>query len=229
MSQSVKWRGPVNMQSDVRWSIYFQWAQRCPTGLICSMSALIPFVCSTPTRNAACSRCAKCVCCRAASFLSMTRRAPHSAAAGAQLVLVGDLAASIQHFNAEARKRYAFLAYPPERPLLEPGRLFLSEEGFFTQAKAFARLVFPPSASAVRSESRNLFKNCNERASGGGGRSAGSRWTAPLPPLAINRHAADPVAALRAYLSESGHRTLVVCDSAGRRETMLQLFAAHGL
>ncbi|CCD28811.1 Transcription-repair-coupling factor (TRCF) (ATP-dependent helicase Mfd) [Candidatus Glomeribacter gigasporarum BEG34] len=149
--------------------------------------------------------------------------------AGAQLVLVGDLAASIQHFNAEARKRYAFLAYPPERPLLEPGRLFLSEEGFFTQAKAFARLVFPPSASAVRSESRNLFKNCNERASGGGGRSAGSRWTAPLPPLAINRHAADPVAALRAYLSESGHRTLVVCDSAGRRETMLQLFAAHGL
>src|SRR5260364_395779 len=62
--------------------------------------------------------------------------------AGAQLVLVGDLAASIQHFNAEARKRYAFLAYPPERRCPNLGAYFYRKKGFLRRPKRSRGLCF---------------------------------------------------------------------------------------
>ncbi|HEX5611070.1 MAG TPA: transcription-repair coupling factor, partial [Burkholderiales bacterium] len=51
----------------------------------------------------------------------------------------------------------------------------------------------------------------------------------PLPPLAVDRRANDPLAALRAFLANANLRVLVAAESPGRRETMSNYFAEYGL
>ena len=53
--------------------------------------------------------------------------------------------------------------------------------------------------------------------------------TTALPPLAVDRRASDPLAALKGFLSGSGLRVLLAADSPGRRETMLSYLAEYGL
>ncbi|MCG1054733.1 transcription-repair coupling factor [Mycetohabitans sp. B5] len=122
------------------------------------------------------------------------------------LVLVGDIEASIRQFSDETKQRHAFLSHDRERPILAPARLFLSEQDFFTLAKPFARL----SLGAKPSDDAE-------------------RWSMPLPSLAIDRHAHDPLDALRRYLDTASQRVLLVAESAGRRETIAQLLADHHL
>ena len=114
-----------------------------------------------------------------------------------------DLDAAIRRFTNDTKQRYNFLSHDRDRPILEPQRLFLSDEDFFAFAKPFARLALPANA--------------------GGG------WSTPLPNLAIDRHADDPVLALRAYLNTTPNRVLFAAESAGRRETLLQLLADNRL
>jgi transcription-repair coupling factor (superfamily II helicase) len=121
----------------------------------------------------------------------------------AQLAFVGDLDAAIKRFTNDTKQRHNFLSHDRDRPILEPQHLFLSDADFFTLAKPFARLVLPANA--------------------GGG------WSTPLPNLAIDRHAEDPVEALRAYLETTPNRVLFAAESAGRRETLLQLLADNHL
>ncbi|GAB2919226.1 transcription-repair coupling factor [Paraburkholderia jirisanensis] len=120
-----------------------------------------------------------------------------------QLAFVGDLDAAIKRFTADTRQRYSFLSHDRDRPILEPQRLFLSDQDFFTLAKPFARLALPA------------------KAEGG--------WAVPLPNLALDRHADDPVTALRAWLDATPNRVLFAIESAGRRETIMQLLAENGL
>ena len=124
---------------------------------------------------------------------------------GTQLVFVGDLEASIRRFSVDAKQRHAFLQHDRERPILEPSELFLTDDDFFTLAKPFARLLLRAATAD------------------------GGDWSAPLPPLALDRHAADPVGALRAFVARGAPRIMLAADSAGRRETILQLLAEHGL
>ncbi|HXR58114.1 MAG TPA: transcription-repair coupling factor, partial [Burkholderiales bacterium] len=51
--------------------------------------------------------------------------------------------------------------------------------------------------------------------------------TAALPPLAVDRRAAEPLAALKAFVTSSGLRVLISAESAGRRETMLSYFREY--
>ncbi len=136
-------------------------------------------------------------------FFDETATLFHYLPEGAQLAFVGDLDAAIKRFTNDTKQRYNFLSHDRDRPILEPQRLFLSDEDFFTFAKPFARLVLPANA--------------------GGG------WSTPLPNLAIDRHAEDPVAALRTYLDTTPNRVLFATESAGRRETLLQLLADNHL
>lgn len=139
-------------------------------------------------------------------FFDETATLFHYLPAHTHLVLVGDIEASIRQFSTETRQRYAFLSHDRERPILAPARLFLSEQDFFTLAKPFARLSLGAKSSHEA-----------------------DRWSAPLPSLAIDRHAHDPVDALRRYIGASNQRVLLVAESAGRRETIAQLLAEHQL
>ncbi|MFI4939295.1 MAG: transcription-repair coupling factor, partial [Burkholderiales bacterium] len=82
--------------------------------------------------------------------------------------------------------------------------LFLTNEEFFTLAKPHGRWV--------------LQQNDNP-----------SDLSAPLPNIAVNRRADDPLVNLRAYLLQADKRVLICAESNGRRETLQQYFNEYDL
>jgi transcription-repair coupling factor (superfamily II helicase) len=53
--------------------------------------------------------------------------------------------------------------------------------------------------------------------------------TTPLPALAVERRADDPLHRLRAFVEQFGGRVLLLAESPGRRETMLEYFEEYAL
>jgi transcription-repair coupling factor (superfamily II helicase) len=119
------------------------------------------------------------------------------------LVLHGTVDKAFEDFWRETEDRYRFLKGDTERPLFAPTKLFLRGEEFFTGVQEFAAISM--------------------RAAGEG------TATRPMPSIAVNRRAEDPLAALRAFFASFDGRALIAAESAGRRETMLEFFAEHGI
>ncbi|WP_301100850.1 transcription-repair coupling factor [Propionivibrio sp.] len=109
---------------------------------------------------------------------------------------------AIRAFWRDAKSRYDMLSGERSRPLLPPGNLFLDEESFFSAAKPYARLILAAGPDGP----------------------AGA-----LPPVAVARRADDPLASLKAFISDFPGRVLLLAESAGRRETLAGLFADYGL
>ncbi len=124
----------------------------------------------------------------------------------ASLALVGEIDAAIGRFWTDTQSRYRFLKADRERPILPPESLFLGDEQFFALAKPYARLAIAKSNDALASE-----------------------LSAPLPNIAVNRRADDPLANLRSFLLQPGRRVMVCAESNGRRETLQQYFAEYDL
>ena len=122
----------------------------------------------------------------------------------ATFALIGDIDDAIQRFWNDTQSRYRFLKSDRERPVLAPEQIFLSVEQFYTQAKPFGRWIVQKAAAA-------------------------SELSAPLPDIAVNRRADDPLVNLRSYLLQTGKRVLICAETAGRRETLLQYFNEYGL
>ena len=121
------------------------------------------------------------------------------------LVLHGPIEAAAQRFWTETSERFKFLSRDTQRPCLPPAKLFLAPEEFFIAAKPFARLALGEGAEPQ----------------------FGS-----LPPLAVQRKAADPVQLLRGFVASfvaGGGRVLLAADSAGRRETIAQMLREYEL
>src|SRR6185437_102111 len=128
------------------------------------------------------------------------------------IVLHGDVTHAIEQFWQDTDARYRLLRGDKSRPLLPPVDMFVPVDAFFGGIKAFARLDMR-TAGAVDAD--------NARAP-----------THTLPPLAVDRRAADPLAALKGYIGTTGGsaiRIAICADSAGRRETMQQFFAEYGV
>ena len=126
----------------------------------------------------------------------------------ATLAFHHDVAGAVQAFWQDAQSRFKMMGGDPDRPLLPPAQLFVPAEEFYTRAKAFARIDLLESAEL---DPEQPFS------------------AAPLPPLAVDRRAQDPVTALKAFLAKSGLRVLLSADSPGRRETMISYFADYGV
>lgn len=122
----------------------------------------------------------------------------------ARLVLSGDMDASFQRFWNDTQSRYQFLRSDRERPILPPEQLFLSSEDFFTLAKPYARL--------------QLHGQANH-----------GTLTHALPALTIDRRAADPLSALRGFMTRTPGHFLFIAESAGRQETLQTLLAEQNL
>ncbi|HTN27076.1 MAG TPA: transcription-repair coupling factor, partial [Burkholderiales bacterium] len=130
--------------------------------------------------------------------------------AGATLVLHQDVAAAIDEFWRDAGSRYKLLRGNPDRPLLSAAELFVTAEEFYVRAKDFARVDVVSGGASDQREDAPLA-------------------THALPPLAVDRRARDPVAALRAFIAATDLRVLVCAESPGRRETMNVYFGEYGL
>jgi transcription-repair coupling factor (superfamily II helicase) len=130
------------------------------------------------------------------------------------LCLHGDLAEATANFWRDTRARFELLRGDPDRPLLPPGELFLTQDQFFGVVKAFARIELLPDQVPA------------EDATDWGARS--------LPPLQVDRRTEDPLHRLRAFLDRQGGsdprgRTLICAETLGRRETLLHYLSDHGV
>lgn len=115
----------------------------------------------------------------------------------AALVLHGEIDESLKRFWTDTRERHRFLQHDKERPLLPPEDLFLRTEDFFTLANAHAVLAV-----------RGLEP---------------VDWARPLPDLSVDRGAPEPLKRLQQHLADTKHRVLIVAESSGRRESLLEL------
>jgi len=111
-----------------------------------------------------------------------------------------------EQFWNDVRNRYEERRVDPERPLLPPAELFMPVEDCFARLKLWPRVV----ASQQDVEP-------------GIGR---ERFSAqPLPELAIESKASEPLGKLRQFLDGFPGRVLFTAESAGRREVLLELLA----
>lgn len=111
-----------------------------------------------------------------------------------------------EQFWNDVRNRYEERRVDPERPLLPPAELFMPVED------CFARLKLRPRVVASQQDVEP-----------GIGR---ERFPAqPLPELAIESKASEPLGKLRQFLDGFPGRVLFTAESAGRREVLLELLA----
>ena len=127
--------------------------------------------------------------------------------AGATLALHHDVSGAIQDFWRDANSRYKMAGGDPDRPLLAPAQIFVPAEEFYVRAQAFPRI--------------DLLDKADEE--------SGPIVAQPIPAVAVDRRAQDPLTALKKFLDTSGLRVLIAAESPGRRETMASYFAEYGL
>jgi transcription-repair coupling factor (superfamily II helicase) len=119
----------------------------------------------------------------------------------AALVLHGEVDEALQRFWTDTRERHRYLQHDAERPLLPPEALFLRVEDFYARANTHATLSL---------------------------RGAGElEWARPLPDVSVDRGATEPLARLEAHLRATAARVLLVAESEGRRESLLDLLRDH--
>ena len=117
----------------------------------------------------------------------------------ATICLHGNVDKAAQQFWADANSRYRLLAHDPERPILKPEVLLIKTDDFFAQSHAYPTLILTHEAAKS------------------------------LPRLDIERKAEQPLHKLQAFIQASTQRILITAESLGRRETMAQLLAEHGV
>ncbi|WP_405120591.1 transcription-repair coupling factor [Pseudomonas leptonychotis] len=111
-----------------------------------------------------------------------------------------------EQFWVDARSRYEDRRVDPERPLLPPADIFLPVEDCFARLKNWPRVVV--SQDDIETGVGRLRFDAK-----------------PLPDLAIQAKAGEPLAALRRFIEEYPGRVLFCAESAGRREVLLELLA----
>jgi len=113
-------------------------------------------------------------------------------------------------FWRDTRSRYDLLRGDRERPLLPPEVLFLSSEQLFAQLKPYPRIELLEKTGELPAHTSDCA-------------------TVALPAIHVDRRAERPLSQLKAFLDGFDGRVLIAAESLGRRETMAQLFAEHGL
>ena len=116
---------------------------------------------------------------------------------GAVLALHGEVDEALKRFWTDTRARHRFLQHDRERPILAPETLFLKPEDFFALTATHATL-------ALRGKDE-------------------TPWARPLPELSTERGAQEPLQRLQIHLGTTPHRVLIVAESEGRRESLLEL------
>ena len=118
-------------------------------------------------------------------------------AEGTSLALHGEVDEALKRFWTDTRERHRFLQHDKERPILPPEDLFLKPEDFFARCNAYPQLSLRGSEPV--------------------------EWARPLPDLSADRGAQEPLRKLQAHVGSTPHRVLIVAESEGRRESLLEL------
>ena len=128
----------------------------------------------------------------------------------AKVCLIEDIQENAEQFWQELTERYEQRRYDITRPILTPTACFINPTELLTQANTYEqlRLFHRPS------EKKGAVVNFD---------------IAMAPQLPIDRKMPEPLSSLREYCSDSSRRYLIVVESAGGREVLLDLLKLSGL
>ena len=115
----------------------------------------------------------------------------------ATIALHGQIDESLKKFWTDTRERHRFLQADRERPILPPEDLFLKPEEFFALCNEHAQL-------ALRGNDV-------------------TEWARALPDLSVDRGAPEPLKKLQLHVGTTSARVLIVAETDGRRESLLEL------
>ncbi len=127
--------------------------------------------------------------------------------ADATVVMHGDLEPAFQRFWQDTKERFRLVQGDPDRPALPPESLFLGTEQFYTRANTHAQLALRPGVEDI----------------------ADNAHFQKLGDLSVVRGAEDPLARLHTHLRNTQHRVLLLAESDGRRESLLDFLRASQL
>jgi transcription-repair coupling factor (superfamily II helicase) len=113
-------------------------------------------------------------------------------------------AGAAETFWQDVATRYQMARGDIERPVLPPAELFLRPDDFMRALKTYARIEIPAEGDA-------------------------EACVGALPGLAVDRRAENPLHRLSNFLQATPGRVLLLAESMGRRETMLQFLAEHDI
>jgi len=121
--------------------------------------------------------------------------------------LHGDLEPVLGRFWQDTQDRFRLSQGDPDRPVLSPTNLFLSAEQFFTRMNSHAQFLI----KTIPDASREM------------------EWVRPIPELTVERSTDDPLNRLHTHRQISQRRMLILAESDGRRESLLDFLRASGL
>ncbi|MCE5182868.1 MAG: transcription-repair coupling factor [Betaproteobacteria bacterium] len=117
------------------------------------------------------------------------------------------LESAAQNFWRDTQSRYQLLRGDRDRPLLPPQELFLPVETLFATIKPYPRIELH-----AETEDESI-----------------KPVSAALPTIQVDRRADNPISRLQQFAAEFDGRILLLAESLGRRETIAQFLAEHGL
>ena len=110
----------------------------------------------------------------------------------------------------DINQRYEARRYDIQRPILPPRNLFLKADELFSSLKTFPRITLDPNTVETTAGKENLEIDV-------------------LQNVSIDDRATDPVSKLKTNLDGFDGRTLILAESAGRREVLAELFKQYSL
>ncbi|MBS1156384.1 MAG: transcription-repair coupling factor [Proteobacteria bacterium] len=122
--------------------------------------------------------------------------------ADAVIVLQGNLHQAAEQYWLDIAERHRLNIGDKDRPILPPAQLFLAPDRLFGAIKNYRRIELTAGETSL---------------------------TDPLPDLAVDRRAENPLSKLQHFISLHPGRVLICAESLGRRETMAQYFTEYGL
>ncbi len=123
----------------------------------------------------------------------------------AVFAVLGDVHAVLTDFERETKERWGLLRGDSARPLLEPRELYLGRDDFLHALKNYSRYELKTGSSEI---------------------------ARVVPPLEIDRRKERPLGPLADFLANATlnkGRVLLCAESAGRLQTMQEMFVEHGL
>lgn len=126
-----------------------------------------------------------------------------------KVCLIEDIQNNAEQFWLELNERYEQRRYDVSRPILEPKALFIDPTELLTKANTYEQLrLFHKPAEKKGAYNFDIDK---------------------APQLPIDRKNAEPLNILREYCADTAKRYLIVVESAGRREVLLDLLKPSSL
>jgi len=123
----------------------------------------------------------------------------------------GDLAGAAQAFRQDIDERYEQGRYDQQRPLLPPEELFFDVQDIFRQVASYPQLRLNDAARGATAEISIEFA---------------TRVPVSLP---VDARATQPMVHLQRFLEDFDGRVLLVAESSGRRETLLEMLTRDGV